>query len=392
MTEHDPGELRLFLEEVIAGLRRYRHVADDGLAPDAITVMREVRLGDGDHFADIRVEAPPAPPYHVEVKFGLPPDDVLARMVAKYGDGTGEKLGLLVVVGDLDDAETGRLRDRIAGALQLPTVELWNERRLIGEINAQFGLRFETLSGANLQTIRDAIVAAEWRHAFATDDMRMAQTLLWHFGPWTLKRLHGTGLQPAEVLQPGNYRGLTVLMADLCSFSSYVRDTRDDEVVRRILTAFYSQARHAVLEAGGMLYQFVGDEVIALFGFPQRHANAARDAVLCAQRLLDIGNSISDHWQRRLDRIQTSRGVHIGISHGDLNLMPLRAFSRRHIGFIGDSINMAARLMAVAGPSEVAVSNSLYQALPGAMRTGFRELPPVEAKNIGLIKAWQLAP
>jgi class 3 adenylate cyclase len=391
MTDSDPGELRLFLEEVVAGLRRHRHVTDDGLAPEAISVIRELRLGDGDRFADIRVEAPPAPPYFVEVKYGLPPDDIVHRLAAKFAGGTDGATALLVVAGDIDDAAAAQLRDQIAAALPaFAGIEVWHERRLVAEINAQFGLQLPSLSGADLQSIRDAIVAAEWRHAFATEDRRMAQTLLWHFGPWTLKSLHEAGLQPHEVVAPGNYRELAVLMADLCSFSSYVRDTRDDDVVRRVLTAFYSQARHAVLEAGGMLYQFVGDEVVALFGFPRSHPNAARDAVLCAQRLLDIGNSISDHWQRRLDRIQKSRGVHIGISRGDLNLMPLRAFSRRHIGFVGDSINMAARLMAAAGPGEIAVSNSLYQGLPRDMRARFHELPPLEAKNIGLIKGWQL--
>ena len=34
----------------------------------------------------------------------------------------------------------------------------------------------------------------------------------------------------------------------------------------------------------------------------------------------------------------------------------------------------------------------LYQRLPDAVRAEFQELPPVEAKNIGRIRAWKLGP
>ena len=38
------------------------------------------------------------------------------------------------------------------------------------------------------------------------------------------------------------------------------------------------------------------------------------------------------------------------------------------------------------------MSNTLYQRLPDTLRAEFQELPPVEAKNIGRIRAWKLGP
>jgi class 3 adenylate cyclase len=81
--------------------------------------------------------------------------------------------------------------------------------------------------------------------------------------------------------------------------------------------------------------------------------------------------------------------VHLGIAMGDLNLMRLRAFSSRHYGFIGDAVNMAARLMAAAGPGEIVVSNRFYQALGDSAAARFAETPPIDAKNVGRIKAWK---
>src|SRR5262249_1171217 len=140
----------------------------------------------------------------------------------------------------------------------------------------------------------------------------------------------------------------------------------------------------------GMLDKFVGDEAIGLFGFPDRRPGYADDALRCARRLVDIGNSVSEHWQSRIDRVQKSRGVHIGIAMGDVSLMPMRAFSGPHHGFIGDPPTMTARLMAAAGPSDILASNGFYQALSPAHRRGFTAMDPVDGRNIGLIQCWRM--
>jgi adenylate cyclase len=141
-----------------------------------------------------------------------------------------------------------------------------------------------------------------------------------------------------------------------------------------------------------MLYQFVGDEVIGLFGIPDEGPGSARDALEAARSLIGIGKSVSEHWQRRIDRVQTSGGVHIGVAMGDLQIVSLRPFGRTHIGAVGDCINVAARLMATAGPGEMVVSNSFLQSLDEDACANFREMAPVEAKNVGRIKAWKWSP
>jgi class 3 adenylate cyclase len=154
-----------------------------------------------------------------------------------------------------------------------------------------------------------------------------------------------------------------VLLADLCSFSSYIRDTGDAEVVRESLTAFYSKARYQIINNGGMLYQFAGDEVIGLFGIPD-HPDTFTDAVLdTARALCRIGESVTQHWQRRIDRMQIAAGLHVGVALGDLQIVSLRPFSRLHVGAIGDCINVASRLLGLAGPGEVVLSNAFHQKL-----------------------------
>jgi class 3 adenylate cyclase len=132
----------------------------------------------------------------------------------------------------------------------------------------------------DLLDVRDAIDRAKGLHAFGPDyqGSNLGASLLWHLGFWRVGALRqrwiathpGERFSKRAVLPPGTYHDVAVIMADLTAFSSYVRDTRDERVVRDCLTAFYAKSRHQIINAGGMLYQFLGDAVIALFGVPDR--------------------------------------------------------------------------------------------------------------------------
>ena len=389
----NPGELRLFLEEICCELVRAHHVERDGLAPQSVETIREVRLGSPGTFADIRVAPAARAPYFVEIKWGYGADETVERLVRKYATNPDRRCQRLVVVSDDADGPArpgleAALRQRLCPSL---AIETWGEAEICRRIEESFGLRIETLGRGSVRAIRDSIVRAEWQAAYAGADHLLAPTLLWHFSSWTLRRLareHGLG--PDDVLRAGIYRDVAVVMADICAFSSYVRDTRDEALVRQALTAFYSQARQAIVETGGMLDKFVGDEAIGLFGFPDRRPGYADDALRCVRRLIDIGDSVSEHWQSRIDRIQMSRGVHVGVALGDVSLMPLRAYSASHHGFIGDALNMTARLMAAAGAGEVLASNGFYQALSAESRRGFAPAAPVDGRNVGLIQCWRI--
>ena len=131
---------------------------------------------------------------------------------------------------------------------------------------------------------------------------------------------------------------------------------------------------YQIINSGGLLYQFLGDGVIGLFGLPDRAPGFAEAALLCAHALAEVGRPVANEWQRRIDRVQVAEGVHIGMAMGDLEIMSLRPFGRAHMGAVGDCINMAARLCGVAGPSEVVVSNTFLQQLGLPAQARFAEI------------------
>jgi class 3 adenylate cyclase len=396
------GEFRLLVEELCCDLCRFEHVTRDGLAPEVIRIDREYWLGSQGAFADIRVAPAGQPSYFVEVKYGYSNDRLIRHLVRKYASPAGVNAAAahkIVLVVDRDSRSGWRALEKDLEAQLNPSyaLEIWDEDRLRSLLSERFGVDVPEFSTESLLDVRQAIDRAKGFHAFggasvsAYEHDPLNADLLWHFGFWRLKQLRSTGRRtPRDILPPGAYQGVAVLLADLCSFSSYVRDTVDAEIVRESLTAFYSKARYQIINNGGMLYQFAGDEVIGLFGIPDR-PEGYTDAVLdTARALCRIGESVTEHWQRRIDRVQAAAGLHVGIALGDLQIVALRPFSRVHIGAIGDCINVASRLLALAGPSEIVVSNAFHQALEEESQSRCKEIDPVDARNVGRIRAWRV--
>lgn len=396
------AQLRLLLEELCCELCRFEHASPDRRELEEARVEREFYLGKPGAFADIRVVPKNAPPYCVEVKFGYSSDMLLRHIQRKYHElvpSLGDVRKVILVIDSEGRADWPRIEPALACSLAAGLeLEVWNESRLIQLLNDRFRIEIPAITPASLIDVRQSIDRAQGLYAFGGESPAryvyepLHAELLWQFGFWKLRQLRESqNLGPREILPPGLYRGVAVLLADLCSFSSYVRDTPDSRIVRESLTSFYSKARYQIINNGGMLYQFVGDEVIGLFGLPDQTCGFAKDALDTAKALLSIGNSVSHQWQRQIDRVQSSAGVHVGLAIGDLQIVSLRPFGRTHVGAVGDCINVAARLMAAAGSGEIVASNSFLQSLDEESRAAFREIEPVEGRNVGRIKAWRLS-
>lgn len=398
-TESHLQELRLFIEEICCNLCRFRHVEEDGVDPEAVRISQTAYLGVPGAFADIRVKVPDHPPYFVEVKYGYPSERIMASLGRKYGVHAPPLAGpskIVLVIDARRYSDWPNIQHQIEADLQPGLkLEIWDEERLSVLIQDHFDMKIDSVvHEEDVVELRTALDRAKGRYAFGAEwtGNELETSLMWHFGFWRLKQLREkNGLISRAILPPGQYHKVAILIADLSSFSSYVRDTPDDAVVRHALTSFYSKARYEVLNTGGMLYQFVGDEVIALYGIPDQPGDYLQSALECARSLVDIGNSVSSEWQRHIDRVQTAAGVHIGMALGDVQVVSLRPFSRAHLGAVSDGINMAARLLAHAGPSDVVASNAFFQALETEAQAPFTQIEPVDAHNVGRINAWRMS-
>ena len=390
-----PREIRTFVEELCADVCVAQHVIREGVSPEDVRVRREFALGPAECFADLRVHVAGQRPYFVEVKAAGDPARLARALGRKYGPESAAAEGasrLVLAIPEHPNGGCDDLRERL-GAVLHPGLEgeIWLPDELLARTGAAFGIDVDGLSVmGHAAEIRNRIRDTMWTEAFGEEHLHnpMKTTLLWQLGTWGVRRLARRG-RPEDVLPEGGYPRVAALIADLSGFSSYVRDTPSPEIVHFVLQRFYSAARDAVLDHGGMLYRFMGDAVLAFFGMPERTPGCEAAALSCAEALLDIGASVSHEWQRLIDRVQDAHGVHVGIAMGTIEMVPLRVFQPSHLGAVGDTVNLASRLASAAGAGEVVVSNALFHALTPELQERFATIPSLEAKNVGRIKAWR---
>jgi class 3 adenylate cyclase len=394
---------RLLLEDVCTDLVRFLHSREGPLTFGEVRVDREYALGHPGAFADLRVEPGDEPPYFMEVKYGFDASTLLAHLSRKYSSlpDAGDARKLILVVDTASHADWPALEAAIRALLPPHlALEVWDEQKMHDLTGACFGSSIASFSGPELMSIRERIDEGKDRLAFGKTpakgyaDAFLRQNLIWHFGTWRMRELRQAREDDdlTQLVRPGGYDHVVVLMADLSGFSRYVHDTADDATVRESLTSFYAKSRYQVVNAGGMLVQFVGDEVVALFGIPDRRPDYIASAVRTAYRLLDIGASVSLGWQRRIDHVQPRQGVHIAMGMGRVQVVPMRALDNARLATIGDCLDITARLMPLADQGEIVVSNVLQHAIVMAgLPCELEALPPFDARSLGMLQPWRLA-
>jgi adenylate cyclase len=90
----------------------------------------------------------------------------------------------------------------------------------------------------------------------------------------------------------GERREGTVMFADLENFTPFVENNPPEEVMRSMRT-YFTRMQQAIRQHRGLVIQFAGDEIEAVFGVPvyfENHADAAVNAALEMRKALEILN------------------------------------------------------------------------------------------------------
>src|SRR5215471_1252219 len=165
-------------------------------------------------------------------------------------------------------------------------------------------------------------------------------------------------------------RQVTVLFCDLVG-STALAGTVDPEFLSTLIRRYQDACTGAISRFGGFVAKFMGDGVLAYFGFPHAFEDAAERAVRAA---LAIGAEVGRI--KRPDEIglQTRIGIATGlVVVGEI----VGVGSEQELTVVGESPNLAARLQALAEPNGILVSETtrnLLGALFELEATGKHEL------------------
>ncbi len=187
--------------------------------------------------------------------------------------------------------------------------------------------------------------------------------------PKPVGRLSGS----LTISSEGERRRATILRADLTGYTA-LTEHLDAETIEEILERIKVIAEDVVAYRGGIINQFRGDEVIALFGAALSE-NDARDAV---QAALDLHERVKSLGDQLRGTTGTGLTMHSGICTG---LVVIRPSSNRDGAFSisGDAINTAARLADLAAADELLVAPSTQLLIQPFFRMD--PLAPLELKG-----------
>jgi len=164
----------------------------------------------------------------------------------------------------------------------------------------------------------------------------------------------------------------TVLFADMRGFTSVAERLTPAEVVP-LLNEYFSMLSGVTQEHGGAVFHMAGDGLMAGFGLPNPSDDASGRAVAAARRMIEGFAQIAADWKARLG---LDTGLGIGIHAGDVIVGDVGAPERPNYTLIGDTVNVAARLVQRARAGEALISRAVRQALDPAVG-GIIELPPL---------------
>ncbi|WP_420964580.1 AAA family ATPase [Bradyrhizobium sp. B120] len=189
--------------------------------------------------------------------------------------------------------------------------------------------------------------------------------------------------ETAEVSQPtsaepsprdaAERRQLTVMFCDLVG-STALSARLDPEDMREVMRSYQDACSGVIARYEGFVAKFLGDGIVAYFGYPLAHEDDAERAVRAG---LEIVAVLAGLETRAADLLQIRIGIATGVVVvGDL----IGQGSAQEHPVVGDTPNLAARLQSVAHPGSIVVSEQVRRLAGGTF--DYEDLGELTLKGI----------
>ena len=183
-------------------------------------------------------------------------------------------------------------------------------------------------------------------------------------------------------LDTAERRQLTIMFCDLVG-STALSTKLDPEDMREIVGAYHRCCTDLITKAGGFVARYMGDGVLAYFGYPQALEHDA-------ERAVRAGLSVVGAVPKLNTAAHVPLQVRVGIATGLVvvgDLIGVGATQEQTV--VGETPNLAARLQALAEPGAVVISSSTRRLTGGLF--DYRDLGTVALKGFSeMIPAWQV--
>ncbi|EDN66505.1 adenylyl cyclase class-3/4/guanylyl cyclase [Beggiatoa sp. PS] len=284
------------------------------------------------------------------------------------------------------------LQDILSGVL--PHFQLENINRVLKDELYYLNLTLlRYISSSNNNTHPQLLViltdTSEWAHTQQTlTQQRNELSLLKHSLNETNQRLEfiiqyyvprevGKALMENRIVPElgGEEREITAFFADLRNYTSTSEKLTPTQTIK-VLHVYLDIATTAIAKAGGVVVNYMGDAVMAIFNAPNAQSDHTRRAVEAG---LTLQAMISDYQTKNEDEQIPLLHFGVGINTGMATVGNIGAQWHYQYTAIGDTINVASRICSHAGPSEVLIGANTYTSLQDTVTA--QPLPPLKVKG-----------
>ncbi len=166
---------------------------------------------------------------------------------------------------------------------------------------------------------------------------------------------------PAQVALGGKLQEITVLFADLESFTPLAERMEPERVIE-LLNRYMAFIVPVLKQYGGTIDKYIGDAVMALFNTPLPQPDHALRAVSAAVHIRKAQKAF--HAECDVDhRLDVNFGIHTGHAIvGNVGTPELMDYTA-----VGDTVNTAARLQDISHGGQIIISQTTYEQIKGSV-------------------------
>ncbi len=212
----------------------------------------------------------------------------------------------------------------------------------------------------------------------STERLHLVNFIRETFGRYLSRKVVDEILSSPEGTRIGGRRAaVTIMMADLRGFT-HMAESQDPELTVNLLNRFFDKMARIIYARDGMIDEFLGDGILAIFGVPEKHPDDPARAVACA---LEMQNALHGFNAEIAAEGYLPLEMGIGINTGTVIVGNIGSEIRSKYGIVGTAVNIASRIESLTTAGEVFISQSTYTALEGMLETG----PPQTQMMKGLL-------
>ncbi len=199
------------------------------------------------------------------------------------------------------------------------------------------------------------------------------------FGRYLSKKLVDEILETPEGQKiGGRTEEVTILMSDLRGFTR-LSETRDPEEMVKLLNRYLERMSKVILAYDGIIDEFIGDAILAVFGVPDKHEDDAERAVACG---LAMQNALMELNEEIVSKGYAPLEMGIGINTGTVIVGNIGSELRTKYGIVGSPVNEAARIESNTTGGQVLIGESTYKLVKALVKAD----PPQTVMMKGLKK------